>query len=451
MKPISFLVAFALSASVSASAGQPLHDAARTGSVSEVEALLEKGSAVDEEYQGSTALGIAAYRGHTEVVKSLLDRGASVDSLSSTQPGQPRITALAMAAMGQHTGVAQLLVARGADVQKAKEGLDIPVQGKGNGNGLFGALSVAMEATNKAYGGKVFLDGLQKDQVKAEAVEAVEAVKAAAAAPAPASQPAANALPTLSPKFLNIASVHDYAVIIGIENYLDLRPATYAERDATAAKNFIRAMGVPERNIVLLTGQRATKSGLEKTIEDWLPNNVSPKSRVYIYYSGHGAPDPKTGGAYLLPSDGDPQYLARTGYPLKQLYFQLGQLKAKSVFVALDSCFSGAGGRSVLAKGTRPLVGKVDVTVQTGGSVSVLTASAADQVSGSDDKTGYGLFTYAFLQGLNGAAKDAQGRVTLNSLYSYLKPKVESDARQENREQTPQLQSGGADLVLRSK
>lgn len=417
--------------------------------MSEVEALLEKSSAVDEEYQGSTALGIAAYLGHTEVVKSLLDRGASVDALSSTQLGRPRITALAMAAMGQHTEVAKLLVGRGADVQKAKEGLDIPVQVKGIG--ILDGLGVAMEAANQANGGKVFLEGLQKDQVKAEAVEAVEAVKAAAAAPAPASQPAANALPALSPKFLNIASVHDFAVIIGIENYLDLPPATYAERDATAAKNFIRAMGVPERNIVLLTGARATKSGLEKTIEDWLPNNVSEKSRVYIYYSGHGAPDPKTGGAYLLPSDGDPQYLARTGYPLKQLYFQLGQLKAKSVFVALDSCFSGAGGRSVLAKGTRPLVGKVDVTVQTGGSVSVLTASAADQVSGSNDKAGYGLFTYAFLQGLNGAAKDAQGRVTLNSLYAYLKPKVESDARQDNREQTPQLQSGGADLVLRSK
>ena len=35
-------------------------------------------------------------------------------------------------------------------------------------------------------------------------------------------------------------------------------------------------------------------------------------------------------------------------------------LKAKEVIVAMDACFSGAGGRSVLAKGARPLVMQVD-------------------------------------------------------------------------------------------
>ena len=190
---------------------------------------------------------------------------------------------------------------------------------------------------------------------------------------------------------------------------------------------------------------------MEKTIEGWLPNNVSEKSRVYFYYSGHGAPDTKTGDAYLVPSDGDPQYLAQTGYPLKRLYAKLGALKAKSVLVALDSCFSGAGGRSVLAKGTRPLVGKVDLAVQAEGKISVISASAGDQISGANEEAGYGLFTYNLLQGLNGGAKDAQGQVTLKSLYGYLKPRVQDDARRGNRDQTPQLQGGGEDIILRAK
>ena len=248
----------------------------------------------------------------------------------------------------------------------------------------------------------------------------------------------------LKPAFTAAPTVDDFAVVIGIETYVDLPAATYAERDAAAAKSFLRALGLPERNIMTLTGSRATKSGLEKTIEDWLPNNVSERSRVYFYYSGHGAPDPKSGSAYLLPSDGDPQYLARTGYPLKQLYFQLGQLKAKQVLVALDSCFSGAGGRSVVAKGTRPLVGRVDVAAQSDGKVSVVSASAGDQVSGANDSAGYGLFTYNFLQGLNGAAKDDRGHVTLKAVYDYLKPRVQDDARRANRDQTPQLQGDGA-------
>ncbi|MBI2790046.1 MAG: caspase family protein [Elusimicrobia bacterium] len=271
----------------------------------------------------------------------------------------------------------------------------------------------------------------------------------AAASSRPA--PAAPAEPkVIVPSFRNEAN-DDYAVIIGIEHYPDLPAAAYAERDAVAAKSFIRALGVPERNIVLLTGGRATKTGMEKTIEAWLPNNVSEKSRVYVYYSGHGAPDTKTGEAYLMPSDGDPQYLAQTGYPLKRLYSKLGELKTKSVLVALDSCFSGAGGRSVLAKGTRPLVGKVDMEVQTQGKVSVIAASAGDQISGVNDDAGYGLFTYNFLQGLNGAAKDAQGRVTLQSLYGYLKPRVQDDARRSNRDQTPQLQAAGEDILLRAR
>lgn len=78
-------------------------------------------------------------------------------------------------------------------------------------------------------------------------------------------------------------------------------------------------------------------------------------------------------------------------------------------------------------------------------------AARAEGIGLRGGSNGYGLFTYNFLQGLNGAAKDAQGRVTLQSLYAYLKPRVQDDARRGNREQPPQLQGGGEDLVLRAR
>jgi hypothetical protein len=256
----------------------------------------------------------------------------------------------------------------------------------------------------------------------------------------------------LIPKYIAAERSDDYAVIIGVEKYEDLPSATFAERDAKAARAFIRAMGVPERNIMTLTGSRATRTGLVKAFEAWLPNNVSEKSRVYVFYSGHGAPDAKTKQAYLVPSDGDPQYLAETGYPLERLYEKLGKLKAKHVLVALDSCFSGAGGRSVLAKGTRPLVGKVDMSAGSNPKLAVITASGGDQISGSNEEAGYGLFTFNLLNGLNGAAKNGSGQVTLQSLYDYVKPKVQDEARRANREQTPQLQSAAPDeFILRAK
>lgn len=243
----------------------------------------------------------------------------------------------------------------------------------------------------------------------------------------------------------------DYAVVIGIEAYSDLPEARFAERDAAAVRDHLAALGVPERNIVSLIGAKAGKAAFMKTFETWLPRNAGPESTVWVYYSGHGAPDPRSGQAFLLPWDGDPQFLDDTGYPLKRLYAKLEALPAKRVIVALDSCFSGAGGRSVLAKGTRPLVRKMDLRVM-GEKIVALTASASDQISGTLEEQGHGLFTYHFLAGLNGAAADARGRVTLEALYGYLQPKVQDSARRQNRAQTPQLlprRESAAAILLR--
>ena len=159
---------------------------------------------------------------------------------------------------------------------------------------------------------------------------------------------------------------------------------------------------------------------------------------MFFYYSGHGAPDPTTNQTYLVGADGDTEDLESTTYPLKTLYAKLGDLKARQVIVALDSCFSGAGGRSVLPKGTRPLVSKIDMGIVPEKLV-VLTASAKDQISGTLDEQGHGAFTYYLLKGLDGAARDGSGSVTVRSLYDYMVPRVQDAARLHNRDQTPQL------------
>jgi hypothetical protein len=230
----------------------------------------------------------------------------------------------------------------------------------------------------------------------------------------------------------------DFAVVVGIESYSDLPPARFAQRDAQAVVVHLLAMGLPSRNVVQLQGEKAGFKGIEKYLEAWLPNNVADSSRVFFYFSGHGAPDPKTGDAYLLPWDGDPNYLERTGYPVKRLYEELASLKAKEVIVAMDACFSGAGGRSVLAKGARPLVTKVE-TLAVPRNLTVFAAASGDQITSTLEDQGHGTFTYYFLKGWSGGAKDASGRVTTKALYDYLKPKVQDAARRQNRDQEPVL------------
>jgi len=95
-----------------------------------------------------------------------------------------------------------------------------------------------------------------------------------------------------------------YAIVIGIENYRQKLPkADYAVADAKTMTEYLtKVMGYPEENVVTLTNEHAAKSDFEKYFEKWLPNNVEKDSSVFIYYSGHGAPNTKTGDAYLVPS-----------------------------------------------------------------------------------------------------------------------------------------------------
>ncbi|TAJ07793.1 MAG: caspase family protein [Nitrospirae bacterium] len=234
-----------------------------------------------------------------------------------------------------------------------------------------------------------------------------------------------------------------YALVFGIEKYRGQLPkADFAAHDAQImAKYLTKVLGYPEENVVLRVNDHATKSDIQKYVETWLPNHVAKGDSVFIYYSGHGAPNAKTGDAYLVPYDGDPAFIGDTGYPLKRLYENLAKLPTNDAIVVLDSCFSGAGGRSVIAQGMRPMVLSVENPVLASGRTAVLAASSGEQVSSTYRQQGHGLLTYFFLKGLAGEAdQDHDGVVQLKELFDYLKPQVTSTARRDfNNEQTPQL------------
>lgn len=224
----------------------------------------------------------------------------------------------------------------------------------------------------------------------------------------------------------------DRAVVIGVERYPDLPASEFSRADAELVKRFLLAMGMRESAIQLLVDEKASYAGIRKVLETWLPNNLAAGGRVFVYYSGHGAPDPATGEAYLVPADGDPNYLGDTAYPIKQLFEKLGGLKASEVFVVMDSCFSGAGGRSLLAKGARPLVMSVP-NPALGARMAVLTATRKAQISTSSREKRHGVLTYHFLKALE------QGKSSLAEAYIAAAPAVQDEARSLNVEQDPEL------------
>lgn len=241
---------------------------------------------------------------------------------------------------------------------------------------------------------------------------------------------------------------NDYAIVVGIEGYKSLPPANYAEADAKQYKRDLLALGVPEENIVLLTGSRASRGEIAKFVEEWLPAQAKPDSRVYFVYSGHGAPAVESKKAYLVPWDGDASFLRTTAYALDSLYGSLNGLASKEIVVILDACFSGTGGRSVLAKGLRPLV-TVDDGVKRWPRLTILTASSGAQAAGASDPNRHGLYSFHLINGISGQADaDGDGHLTVAELHAYTRKKVIIDARKEGREQTPTLNAPSGSLRL---
>jgi hypothetical protein len=234
-----------------------------------------------------------------------------------------------------------------------------------------------------------------------------------------------------------------WGLIIGIETYANLPPVDYAKKDAALVRDyFIKILGIPQENIIFLSGEKATKSAIAGNIKEHLPKNLEKDSSLYIYFTGHGAPDVDTGDAYLIPYDGDMRYITESGYKLEDFYQDISNLDINMTYVFLDSCFSGVSrGEKMLLAGAKPTLIHVegDVAVPSDRVIS-LTSSKGGQISNSYKEMEHGLFTYYLLSGLRGLADtNNNGWIEVGELYTYVKDKVNQKARRKGVEQTPFL------------
>jgi hypothetical protein len=233
-----------------------------------------------------------------------------------------------------------------------------------------------------------------------------------------------------------------FAIIVGIEQYPSLPPPVGARSDAQRfAEVAHRTLGVPPSQMRVLLDAEASRGRIEREIA-WVSGNVPPGGRIYFYFSGHGAPDPVKGTSYLVPIDGDPQYLPNTALTVDSVVQHLRTSKAKDVVLFTDACFSGSGGRSVLALGARPIVRMKNVAAP--GNVAMFSASGGEEISGPTGDGRSGLFSWHLVQGLGSGKADmnGDGQITLEELNNYVSPRVIREAARANRAQHPALKSG---------
>ena len=234
----------------------------------------------------------------------------------------------------------------------------------------------------------------------------------------------------------------DYAIVIGIEKYRnEITPALHAANDATRMKTlFEKTLNIPNENIKLLVNERASKTDIMGALFEWLPKNALKKEgRVFIFFSGHGAPNADNGNAYLLPYDADPAYLKTGGILVSDVQKGLAELKSKNTYLFLDSCFSGSGPRSVIAKGTRPLIPVHEVKSE--GTIT-LTASGSSQTTGTHDTAKNGLFTHYLIEAMRGKSDgNSDTSISLSEVSNYVSKNVAADGRKQNREQSTSLKT----------
>jgi len=249
----------------------------------------------------------------------------------------------------------------------------------------------------------------------------------------------------------------DIAVIIGNANYAklgkDIPDVSPAYADALSVKRYVtEALGVKPGNVIEF--QDATGSQMIRVfgstvnykgqLFDWVKPN---RSRIYVYYAGHGAPSARDGNTYLVPSDADATRIDLNGYPLETLYANLGKLKAKEVTVVIEACFSGTSqAGSLVSKASPVFIKPKQIDVPPG--VTVISAGAPEQIASWEEDKSHGLFTKYYLKGMAGEADqkpfgNGNGDVSYAELNAYLQDTLTYYARRYyGRDQTAQIKTG---------
>jgi hypothetical protein len=256
-------------------------------------------------------------------------------------------------------------------------------------------------------------------------------------------QPTQTVLPELDPSRIIESQKRDaVAIIIGAEQYESLPPAEFADHDARSFYDYAnKALGVPSKKIMVLTGNKAKRNDILQATRNWLAAEVNDnRTDVFVFYSGHGLASPDGKKRYLLPVDAKTDLLEDTAISQEQLVKIINAQHPRSVTLITDSCYSGVSrtGKSLLAS-ARPIA-IYSESEALPANTTVMSSSSGNQVSVSSPDLGHGLFSYFVMKGLEGDAdQNGDRRITAQELYAYVAERVSKEAIRRGAQQTPTL------------
>jgi hypothetical protein len=242
------------------------------------------------------------------------------------------------------------------------------------------------------------------------------------------------------PQYADNQNSNTFAVIIANEDYQRVSDVQYASNDGKLFSEYCqKTLGLPQKHVMMYND--ATLGNMLGAVY-WIKEigeAYNGKANIIFYYAGHGIPDETSKDAYLLPVDGDGSSV-RTCYKQSELFAELASIKANSVVVFMDACFSGAQrgdgmlmtarGVAIRAKRSNPL-----------GNMVVFSAAQGDETAYPYKEQRHGMFTYYLLKKL----QETKGEATLGEICDYVTSEVRKQSIVINgKMQTPTLTSSSA-------
>ncbi|MCC5919933.1 MAG: caspase family protein [Cyclobacteriaceae bacterium] len=235
-----------------------------------------------------------------------------------------------------------------------------------------------------------------------------------------------------------------YALVIGNEDYSSVSrnagDVPYAAHDARIFALYAHhTLGIPKDQVFLSINATAGEMRREINLLQNIIKQLDGRAEVFVFYAGHGYPDPASEKAYLMPVDAAPGFLESTAIGLSDFYQSLSKYPSQNVTVFLDACFSG-GARE------EPLVAARNVRIEPKSdfvpeNLVVFSASQGDQQAFAYDEEGHGLFTFFLLQKL----QETKGQIDYSGMASFLRERVSLRALKLHRNvQNPNILYGPA-------
>ena len=237
----------------------------------------------------------------------------------------------------------------------------------------------------------------------------------------------------------------DWAVVVGIDDYKQVRRLKYAVKDAKGIAQILRDQGF---HVKTLFNDQATRHAILKELGSNLIKKVKPEDRVLVFYAGHGetwgVSKDRTMG-YLIPVEGQSDALVATGISMGHIRELTNIVPARHVLFLMDVCYGGIAGQQF--RSISPLTESYIKVITREQGRQLITAGGADQQAIEGPVWGHSVFTYYLLEGLGKGLADLNddGIIPASELYTYLDQRVYTAAQLTGHTQRPELWSLSAE------